>query len=116
MIRWNEINNWSWNSLRPKRLWRLRNRSLATHHIPQRALKHQTPIQALQKWRAEKPDLFVKRIYKQAGLDRVQVPPRAGHTDLSQHKQVVVRLHHAKTKTRCDLCALLPDPGQGQML
>jgi hypothetical protein len=32
-------------------------------------LKHQTPIQALQKWREEKPDLFVKRVYKQAGLD-----------------------------------------------
>ena len=40
------------------------------HHIPQRALNHQTPIQTLQKWRAEKPDLFVKRVYKQAGLDR----------------------------------------------
>ena len=39
-------------------------------HIPQRALHHQTPIQALQKWRTEKPDLFVKRVYKQAGLDR----------------------------------------------
>ena len=39
------------------------------HHIPQRALKHQTPIQALQKWAAEKPHLFVKRIYEQAGLD-----------------------------------------------
>ena len=33
------------------------------------ALHHQTPIQALQKWRAEKPDLFVKRVYKQAGLE-----------------------------------------------
>jgi transposase InsO family protein len=40
------------------------------HHIPQRALNHQTPIQALQKWCAEKPDLFVKRVYKQTGLDR----------------------------------------------
>ncbi len=39
------------------------------HHIPQRALKHQTPIQALQKWRADKPELFVKRVYKPAGLD-----------------------------------------------
>jgi transposase InsO family protein len=39
------------------------------HHIPQRALNHQTPIQALQKWCAEKPDLFVKRVYKQTGLD-----------------------------------------------
>ena len=39
------------------------------HHIPQRALNHQTPIQALQKWRSEKPDLFVNRVYEQAGLD-----------------------------------------------
>jgi transposase InsO family protein len=45
------------------------------HHIPQRALKHQTPIQALQKWQAEKPDLFVKRIYKQAGLDNYRPIP-----------------------------------------
>ena len=43
--------------------------STYNHFIPQRALKHQTPIQALQKWRTEKPQLFVKRIYKQPGLD-----------------------------------------------
>lgn len=39
------------------------------HHIPQRALNHQPPIQALKKWQMEKPELFVKRVYKQAGLD-----------------------------------------------
>lgn len=39
------------------------------HHIPQRALDHQTPIQALKKWQAEKPKLFKKRVYEQAGLD-----------------------------------------------
>jgi hypothetical protein len=33
-------------------------------------LKHKTPIHALQKWRAEKSDLFVKRVYEQAGLDK----------------------------------------------
>ena len=32
-------------------------------------MKHQTPIQALQTWQAEKPDLFVKRVYKQTGLN-----------------------------------------------
>jgi transposase InsO family protein len=37
--------------------------------IPQRALKHQSPIQALQKWRTERPDLFVKRVYNLPGLD-----------------------------------------------
>ena len=39
------------------------------HNIPQRALKHQTPIQALKKWQEKKPELFVKRVYNQAGLD-----------------------------------------------
>ena len=39
------------------------------HNIPQRALQHQTPIQALKKWQQEKPDLFVKRVYDHAGLD-----------------------------------------------
>lgn len=39
------------------------------HHIPQRALGHLTPIQALKKWHAEKPELFVKRVYDHAGLD-----------------------------------------------
>lgn len=39
------------------------------HNIPQRALKHQTPIQALKKWQQEKPDLFVKRVYNHTGLD-----------------------------------------------
>ena len=37
--------------------------------IPQRALKHQSPIQALQKWQAERPELFVRRVHKQTGLD-----------------------------------------------
>ena len=40
------------------------------HAIAQRALDHQTPIQALKKWRLDKPDLFKKRVYEQAGLDR----------------------------------------------
>ena len=39
------------------------------HHIPQRALNHQSPIQALKRWQIERPELFVKRVYKQAGLD-----------------------------------------------
>jgi hypothetical protein len=32
-------------------------------------LNHQTPIQALKKWQEEKPELFLKRVYNQAGLD-----------------------------------------------
>ena len=38
------------------------------HNIPQRGPNHQTPIQGLQKWRLEKPEFFVKRVYKHAGL------------------------------------------------
>ena len=43
------------------------------HHIPQRALKHVSPVQALKDWYAKKPELFKKRVYKQAGLDRTLV-------------------------------------------
>ena len=37
--------------------------------IPQRALKHLSPVQALKKWQAEKPELFVKRVCSQPALD-----------------------------------------------
>ena len=49
------------------------------HHIPQRALNHQSPIQALQRWQKEKSELFVKRVYKQAGLDISRNPPDCNH-------------------------------------
>jgi hypothetical protein len=39
------------------------------HNIPQRALKHQTPIQALKEWQQKRPELFTKRVYNQTGLD-----------------------------------------------
>jgi transposase InsO family protein len=39
------------------------------HHIPQRAINHQTPIQAVQQWQEDKPELFVKKDYDPAGLD-----------------------------------------------
>jgi hypothetical protein len=37
--------------------------------IPPRALKHLTPIQALKEWPQKKPELFLKPVYNQAGLD-----------------------------------------------
>lgn len=40
------------------------------HHIPQKALKHQTPIQALKIWQQNKPNIFVKKVYDLAGLDK----------------------------------------------
>ncbi len=39
------------------------------HHIPQRALQHQTPIQALKIWQQKRPALFNKRVYNHAELD-----------------------------------------------
>jgi transposase-like protein len=39
------------------------------YQIPQKALKHQTPIQALKSWQQNKPDIFVKTVYDQPGLD-----------------------------------------------
>ncbi len=39
------------------------------HLIPQRALKHVAPVQALKDWQAQKPELFKKRVYNQPGLD-----------------------------------------------
>ena len=39
------------------------------HQIPQRALNHLAPVQALKKWQTEKPELFVKWVYNQPGLD-----------------------------------------------
>jgi transposase InsO family protein len=39
------------------------------HHIPQRALGHLSPIDALKSWQVKKPELFLKRVYKQAELD-----------------------------------------------
>jgi len=42
---------------------------LTYHHIPQRALGHLSPVDALKSWREKKPELFLKRFYKQAELD-----------------------------------------------
>lgn len=39
------------------------------HNIPQRALSHKTPIQALKEWHEKRPELFRKRVYNQPGLD-----------------------------------------------
>ena len=43
--------------------------TLYNHHIPQRALNHQTPIHALQQWQNKKPELFVQNVYNHTGLD-----------------------------------------------
>jgi transposase InsO family protein len=39
------------------------------HRIPQKALNHLSPIQALKQWQSKRPDLFNKRVYELTGLD-----------------------------------------------
>ena len=39
------------------------------HHIPQRSLGHLSLVDALKSWQEKKPELFLKRVYKQAELD-----------------------------------------------
>jgi transposase InsO family protein len=39
-------------------------------HIPQKALGHIAPIQAMKDWYNKKPELFKKRVYNLTGLDR----------------------------------------------
>ncbi|WP_165742317.1 integrase core domain-containing protein, partial [Candidatus Thiosymbion oneisti] len=39
-------------------------------HIPQKALGHIPPLQAMKNWSQKQPHLFKKRVYNLAGLDR----------------------------------------------
>ncbi|HKM26327.1 MAG TPA: IS481 family transposase, partial [Thiopseudomonas sp.] len=39
------------------------------HHIPQRALQHQTPIATLKEWQEKRPDLFYKNVINHTGPD-----------------------------------------------
>jgi transposase InsO family protein len=41
------------------------------HHIPQRALEHVSPVDALKNWREKKPELFVKKVYNGRSLTRL---------------------------------------------
>lgn len=43
---------------------------LYNHHMVQRNLGHQTPIQALKDWQRKQPELFNRRVYDHSGLDR----------------------------------------------
>ena len=44
-------------------------RTKLNNYIPQRAMGAKIPIQALKEWHEKKPDLFVKYVYNQIGLD-----------------------------------------------
>ncbi|MBP7712711.1 MAG: IS481 family transposase, partial [Gammaproteobacteria bacterium] len=38
-------------------------------HLPQKALNHETPLQALKRWQASHPELFLKEVRNHAGPD-----------------------------------------------
>ncbi|MGY6519176.1 MAG: IS481 family transposase, partial [Lysobacteraceae bacterium] len=40
---------------------------LYNHHVPQKAINHQTPVQALKQWQASHPELFVRPVRNQPG-------------------------------------------------
>ncbi|MEC8918799.1 MAG: hypothetical protein VX796_14455, partial [Pseudomonadota bacterium] len=42
---------------------------LYNHHIPQKALHHQSPITAMKEWQTKRPELFTKRVVNHAGPD-----------------------------------------------
>ena len=46
---------------------------LYNHQIPQKALGHIAPIQALKDWQQKSPERFKKRVYNLTGLDRQRV-------------------------------------------
>ncbi|MBK1656579.1 hypothetical protein CKO29_18190, partial [Allochromatium vinosum] len=47
-------------------------------HLPQKALGHIAPIQALKDWRDKRPELFKKRVYNLRGLDSYELNSQAG--------------------------------------
>ncbi|KAF0815178.1 hypothetical protein IGB42_00255 [Andreprevotia sp. IGB-42] len=42
---------------------------LYNQHLPQLALRHRTPVQAMKDWARERPDLFHKRVINRPGPD-----------------------------------------------
>ena len=53
---------------------------LYNHHIPQKALHHQSPITAMKEWQAKRPELFTKRVVNYAGPDSPTPAPDQAQT------------------------------------
>ena len=49
---------------------------LYNHHIPQKALHHQSPITAMKEWQTKRPELFTKRVVNHAGPDTYSLARR----------------------------------------
>ncbi|MGK2941343.1 MAG: hypothetical protein ACSLFJ_06680, partial [Immundisolibacter sp.] len=43
--------------------------TLYNHHLPQKALDHVSPIQAMKRWQRSHPKLFLKRVVNRPGCD-----------------------------------------------
>ena len=71
------------------------------HHIPQRALNHISPIEALQAWRKKSPELFVKRVCKQTELD---IYPFIFFIFCVSHTKLVSELFTFNTKSNVTYC------------
>jgi len=50
---------------------------LYNDHLPQRALGHKTPLQAIRTWQTERPELFNGKSKNQSGLDSYPLPAAA---------------------------------------
>ncbi|MGE3105279.1 MAG: hypothetical protein AB7K14_08520, partial [Lysobacterales bacterium] len=48
---------------------------LYNQHIPQKALDHKTPFDAIRDWFERHPELFVKNVRKHPGPDSLSVAP-----------------------------------------
>ena len=42
---------------------------LYNHHIPQKALHHQSPVASMKEWQAKRPELFTIRVVNHTGPD-----------------------------------------------
>ncbi len=66
---------------------------LYNQQLPQKALNHRTPIEAMQEWQRSHPELFVKRIRKLTEPDMLPVPPhRLGKTERRRAMQQACQL------------------------
>jgi transposase InsO family protein len=52
---------------------------LYNQHIPQKALAHRAPLEALRKWQKEQPELFVRKIRNQPGPNKRSLPRIYAH-------------------------------------
>jgi hypothetical protein len=45
---------------------------LYNHHLPQKALEHISPVEAMKRWQPSHPNLFHKKVINQPGPDTYQ--------------------------------------------